>query len=124
MKILILDPEKNVSHRLSKDTNGGYGTGNDFGDSLIPKILKKTLKKIHDWPAMFAIYSMSVLKQQGHEVIYSKIIPKNLSDFDDPIIERCGCKPIWINSSTFNSLHISEILGSIAGSFPSWNHFL
>ena len=29
---------------------------------------------------------------------------KNLSDFDDPIIERCGCKPIWINSSTFNSL--------------------
>ena len=82
MKILILDPEKNVSHRLSKDTNGGYGTGNDFGDSLIPKILKKTLKKIHDWPAMFAIYSMSVLKQQGHEVIYSKIIPKNLSDFD------------------------------------------
>ena len=29
---------------------------------------------------------------------------KNLSDFDDPIIERCGSKPIWINSSTFNSL--------------------
>ena len=72
MKILILDPEKKVSHRLSKDTNGGYGTGNDFGDSFIPKILKKTLKKIHDWPAMFAIYSMSVLKQQGHEVIYSR----------------------------------------------------
>ena len=29
---------------------------------------------------------------------------KKLSDFDDPIIERCGCKPICINSSTFNSL--------------------
>ena len=41
MKILILDPERNVSHRISKDTSGGYGTGNDFGDTLIPKILKK-----------------------------------------------------------------------------------
>ena len=43
MKILILDPERKVSHRISKDTSGGYGTGNNFGDSLIPKFLKKTL---------------------------------------------------------------------------------
>lgn len=82
MRILILDPEKNVPYRISKDTSGGYGTGNDFGDGLIPKILKKTLKKIHDWPAMFAIYSMSVLKQNGHEVSYSKIIPNNYSNYD------------------------------------------
>ena len=34
MKILILDPE-NVTHRISKDTSGGYGTGNDFGDSIV-----------------------------------------------------------------------------------------
>ena len=55
MKILILDPERDVSHRISKDTSGGYGTGNDFGDTIIPKFLKKTLKVVHDWPAMFAI---------------------------------------------------------------------
>ena len=48
MKILILDPEKNVTHRISKDTSGGYGTGNDFGDSIVPRFLKKTLKKVHD----------------------------------------------------------------------------
>ena len=42
MKILILDPEKKVTHRISKDTSGGYGTGNDFGDTIIPKFLKKT----------------------------------------------------------------------------------
>ncbi len=82
MKILFLDPEKNVSHRISKDTNGGYGTGNNFGDSLIPSLLKKTLKKIHDWPAMHAVYSMSVLKKRGHEVDYSKIIPKNIHEYD------------------------------------------
>ncbi len=82
MKILILDPERDVSHRISKDTSGGYGTGNDFGDTIIPKFLKKTLKVVHDWPAMFAIYTMSVLKKNGHDVFYSKNIPDNLYDFD------------------------------------------
>ena len=77
MKILILDPEINVSHRISKDTSGGYGTGNDFGDTMVTKLLKKTLKLVHDWPAMFAVYSMSVLKKNGHEVDYKKKIPEN-----------------------------------------------
>ena len=76
MKILVLDPEINVSHRISKDTSGGYGTGNDFGDTMVPKLLKKTLKLVHDWPAMFAVYSMSVLKKNGHEVDYKKKFQK------------------------------------------------
>ncbi len=66
MKILLLDPERNVIHRISKDTNGAYGTGNNFGDSIIPSLLKKTLKYVQDWPPMFAIYSMAVLKKNGH----------------------------------------------------------
>ena len=82
MKILILDPKRNVSHRISKDTSGGYGTGNDFGNSLIPFFLKKTLKLIHDWPPMFAIYSMSALKKNGHEVFYSNELPKNNENID------------------------------------------
>ena len=82
MKILILDPEKKVPHRISKDTSGGYGTGNNFGDTLIPNLLKKTLKKIHDWPAMHAVYSMSVLKQNGHDVYFSKTIPEGYENFD------------------------------------------
>jgi len=44
MRILILDPERNVPYRISKDTSGGYGTGNDFGDTPIPIFLKRTLK--------------------------------------------------------------------------------
>ncbi len=86
MKILLLDPEKNVTHRISKDTSGGYGTGNDFGDSVIPNFLKKTLKKVHDWPPMFAVYSISVLKKYGHEVYYSKNLPKDLDSFELYII--------------------------------------
>ena len=82
MRILVLDPEKEVSHRISKDTSGGYGTGNDFGDTLIPKFLKKTLKLVHDWPPMFAIYTMSVLKKNGHEVNYRKKLPDNYKNYD------------------------------------------
>jgi radical SAM superfamily enzyme YgiQ (UPF0313 family) len=82
MKIFILDPEKKVKHRISKDTSGGYGTGNDFGDTIIPVFLKKTLKIVHDWAPMFAVYTISVLKKYGHEVHYSKIPPNDLNSFD------------------------------------------
>tara|TARA_B100001057_G_C22849223_1_gene950289 strand:- start:1399 stop:2718 length:1320 start_codon:yes stop_codon:yes gene_type:complete len=82
MNILILDPEKSVSHRISKDTSGGYGTGNDFGDTAVPTFLKKTLKKIHDWPPMFALYSMAVLKKFNHVVDYHKKLPENYNDYD------------------------------------------
>ena len=82
MNILILDPEKKVSHRISKDTSGGYGTGNDFGDTAGPVFLKKTLKKIHDWPPMFALYTMSVLKKFGHNVKYTKNLPKEFENYD------------------------------------------
>ena len=35
IKFLILDAYPNDNWRLVKDTAGGYGTGNDFGNSLI-----------------------------------------------------------------------------------------
>ena len=82
MKILVLDPEKKVTHRISKDTSGGYGTGNDFGDTIIPTFLKKTLKIVHDWAPMFAVYTIAVLKKFGHEVHYSKVLPEDLSSFN------------------------------------------
>ena len=40
-KIIILDPYKKTNYRISKDTSGGYGTGNDFGHTIIPNIIKK-----------------------------------------------------------------------------------
>ena len=40
MKILILDVYPKTDYRISKDQNGGYGTANDYGDSLLSKILK------------------------------------------------------------------------------------
>ena len=49
-KILILDPERKVNYKISKDTSGGYGTGNDFGNSIVSRILKNLLKKYSNWP--------------------------------------------------------------------------
>ncbi len=40
-----MDIYKDTNYRISKDTSGGYGKGNDFGDSFTAKFLKKELKK-------------------------------------------------------------------------------
>ena len=62
--IALIDPIPQKDHRISKDTSGGYGTANDFGDTLVPKMLKKALKYSHDWPPLFAAYTMAVLKKK------------------------------------------------------------
>ena len=82
MKILIIDTYKEAVYRISKDTSGGYGTGNNFGDSFFPNFLKKTLKRIHDWPPMFAVYSYSVLIEQGHDVKFSRKLPEDFEKYD------------------------------------------
>ncbi len=81
MKILILDIYKKKSYRISKDTSGGYGTGNDLGDTIVPNVLKKLLKKTHDWPPLYTAYCLSILKK-NHEVKYSKILPDNFEEFE------------------------------------------
>ena len=85
-KILILDPERKVNYKISKDTSGGYGTGNDFGYSIVPRILKNLLKKYSDWPPLFAGYTFSVLKDLGYEVTYSKNLNIDSGNFDIFII--------------------------------------
>ena len=42
MKFVILDVYPDKKHRLVKDTAGGYGTGNDFGDLFFQKFLIPT----------------------------------------------------------------------------------
>ena len=83
--IIILDPYKETDYRISKDTSGGYGTGNDFGDSIIPKLIKKKLKDSSDWPPLFAAYTHAVLSQ-NHETLYKKIT--SLNQLDEKIIEQ------------------------------------
>ena len=39
IKFCILDVYPNDNFRICKDTAGGYGTGNNFGNSILSKIL-------------------------------------------------------------------------------------
>jgi anaerobic magnesium-protoporphyrin IX monomethyl ester cyclase len=82
MNILILDPYRKADYRISKDTNGGYGTANNFGKDLIPRILKYLLKKNSDYPSLQVAYTYSVLNDSGHNVDYDKNLPKNLDNYD------------------------------------------
>ena len=64
-KILILDLYPKTSYRVSKDTSGGYGTGNDFGSKkFIPRMLKYLMRQNSDWPPMFAAYTYACLKRE------------------------------------------------------------
>ncbi len=77
MKILLLDIYPKKNYRIIKDTNGQYGTGNDFGDSLISKILKYFSKKNLFWPPVYIAYTMAVLKNKGYDVEYSYTFKEN-----------------------------------------------
>ena len=68
MKFLILDIYPKDDWRLVKDTAGGYGTGNDFGNTFFSKALNKFVSKMISMPPMYAMYIYSILKAKGQEV--------------------------------------------------------
>lgn len=72
MKILVLDVYPRKGYRVTKDTNGGYGTSNDYGRGLIPYLLTRLVAKGVDWPPMFSAYAAGALRHAGHEVRYSR----------------------------------------------------
>ncbi len=86
MKFLILDLYTNNNWRLVKDTAGGYGTGNDFGDSIISKSINKFVSRAISMPPMYSMYVFSVLKERGCDVIYSRNIVKEEVENADYII--------------------------------------
>ena len=62
MKFVILDVYPDKKHRLVKDTAGGYGTGNDFGNSLFSKFLNIYVDKSIGMPAIEVMIISSILK--------------------------------------------------------------
>ena len=87
MKFVILDVYPSDDWRLVKDTAGGYGTGNDFGNSLFSKIINKFVSKMISMPPMYAVYIHSILKTKGMEVEYEKSLNnKKLIEEADYII--------------------------------------
>ena len=79
MKIIILDPYKNNFNKINKDQAGGYGTSNSFGNGLLNKGLSLLVKKLINYPPMFAMYSASVLEKKGFDVEYVQNYSQNLN---------------------------------------------
>ena len=71
MNFFILDPYTNNNWRLVKDTAGGYGTGNDFGDNVLAKGLNKFVSKMISMPPMYSMYVFNS-KNKNFHVEYSK----------------------------------------------------
>ena len=72
MKFLILDVYPSNDWRVVKDTAGGYGTGNDFGNSLLSLIANKLVSKMICMPPMYSMYIYSILKRKGFDVEYER----------------------------------------------------
>ena len=80
MKFVILDVYPNKNHRLIKDTAGGYGTGNNFGNNLFSRLLNIYVDSKIGMPAMEIMYISSILKK-SNQVHYTR-------DKNDPNIKE------------------------------------
>ena len=81
IKFVILDVYPNHKHRLIKDTAGGYGTGNDFGNTLFSKLLNIYVDTNIGMPSIEIMIISSILKK-SNEVYYTR-------NFNDKEIENC-----------------------------------
>lgn len=70
MNICLLDVYSDRPYRVSKDTNGGFGTGNHFGSALFPRLLTAIKKRSVDFPPLYLPYVSASLKGFGHRVAY------------------------------------------------------
>ena len=64
---------------MNKDLNGGFGTSDDYGDSLFSKILKFVKRKSIRLPIITLAYLQAIFKNKGHYVEYfeGKLPKKN-----------------------------------------------
>ena len=81
IKFVILDVYPKKNHRLIKDTAGGYGTGNDFGNSLFSKLLNIYVDGNIGMPSIEIMIISSILKK-NNKVHYTR----NLNDKE---IDNC-----------------------------------
>ena len=71
MHIHLLQATQKRTLRSSKDTNGGYGTVNDFGRGLTAFLLKYVKRGTMNFPELLPAYAQAILRTQGHTVTYA-----------------------------------------------------
>lgn len=85
MKFVLLDVYPKKNHRLIKDTSGGYGTGNNFGNNFFSKLLNLYVDNNIGMPPMEIMYISSILKE-NHEVFYTRDIKNKIINDADYIV--------------------------------------
>ena len=81
MKICILDVYDNVGYRISKDQNGQYGTGNDYGSGWFASLIKYFVKSNVNIPPLYVAQVAGELNKNGHQVVYKNLYKED-DDFD------------------------------------------
>ena len=77
MKILLLHVYPNKNYRVNKDTNGGYGTANNYGQTFFAKFLNSFTKKNLNWPPISAMQTFSVLRNKSYNITFSNFLDLN-----------------------------------------------
>lgn len=85
IKFVILDVYPEHKHRLIKDTAGGYGTGNDFGNTFFSKLLNIYVDSNIGMPSIEIMVISSILRK-NHKVHYTRNINDKEIENSDFII--------------------------------------
>jgi len=72
MRVVILDVYPSRPYRITKDSNGGYGTANDYGDGFVARLLSRFVAASADWPQVYVAYVAAELRAAGHGVVYAR----------------------------------------------------
>ncbi len=86
MKFVILDVYPEKRHRLIKDTAGGYGTGNDFGNTLFSRLLNVYVDGNIGMPAIEIMIISSILKKSNSVHYTRNINDKEIENSDFVIL--------------------------------------
>ena len=67
MKIALVDTSRIFGFRsINKDLNGGYGTHDYFGDSILARIFEKIRGSSVFLPHLTSVYISTILKQKDY----------------------------------------------------------
>lgn len=63
---------RKLACRSNKDTNGSYGTVNEFGTSVTSRVLTAIKSRKMNFPELAPAYVIAILENQGHSVTYGE----------------------------------------------------
>ena len=84
LNIALVHPvNKEKNYAMNKDLNGGFGTADDYGNSLSSRIIRLIKKRSIRLPIVSFAFLQALFKEDGHNVKYfEENLPEKDSDYD------------------------------------------